>query len=193
MTIKKYDVRLLTHDEYELYFSYMTEEKQRRILAMRSENDRRRSVAADMLMRRTLSALTSLAERDIVISSEESGRPAAPGLPFYLSVSHSADVAVCAVSERRIGIDTEKIRPVSTSLALRFFDEDDREYVFSHGAQPKKLESDISVLERFFRVWTSREAYAKYTGAGLADIRAVFDRERITHLDFDGYALSVFE
>ena len=74
--IKKYDVRLLTHDEYELYFSYMTEEKQRRILAMRSKNDRRRSVAADMLMRRSLSALTSLAERDIVISSEVSGRPA---------------------------------------------------------------------------------------------------------------------
>ena len=72
------------------------------------------------------------------------------------------------ISHSEIGVDIEKIRPVNFQK-FSFMDADD--------------ERD------FFRKWTERESYLKYTGAGLKDFRcAIPEDAHFEHFDvFEGY------
>ena len=67
----------------------------------------------------------------------------------------------CAVSDREIGIDIEKKREIRLDAAKRFACESELEYIGSS-------------TERFFEIWTLKEAYFKCIGTGLgADIKNV--------------------
>ena len=88
------------------------------------------------------------------------------GKPYFLShreiffnISHSSNYVVCAVGNRPVGIDIEGGRKGRQNLAKRFFDESEAEWI-------EECESD----ERFFRIWTLKEAYGKATGQGVLDI-----------------------
>ncbi|NWF59658.1 MAG: 4'-phosphopantetheinyl transferase superfamily protein [Fischerella sp.] len=88
------------------------------------------------------------------------------GLSFNLS--HSQDLAVCAVSINRvIGVDIEYIRSVSDveALAKRFFSP--REYAVVRSLPPQQQQ------KVFFRYWTCKEAYLKATGVGLVQLEQV--------------------
>ena len=94
-----------------------------------------------------------------VICAHPSGQPYIEGSDMHISISHSGEYAVCAVSEKPVGIDIEKIRTVSDKLIDRVCTEREREYVISD--------------ERFFEVWTAKEAYFKKIGTGITDLKSV--------------------
>ena len=72
------------------------------------------------------------------------GKPFFPALPqVRFSLSHSHGAAVCAVHDREIGVDVERLRPAPRRLGAGMDD------------------------EGFFRLWTAREATAKRRGQGL--------------------------
>ena len=88
------------------------------------------------------------------------------GKPYFLSnceiffnISHSSNYVACVIGDRPVGIDIEKAREVRQNLAKRFFDISEAEWI-------KECDSD----ERFFRIWTLKEAYGKATGQGVLDI-----------------------
>ncbi len=86
-----------------------------------------------------------------------------PQLQFNLS--HSRDVAVYAlISQGDIGVDVEYVRPVSSLLRLahRYFSEQEQ-------ADLKALSGPLQV-QRFFDLWTQKEAYIKATGEGIQKI-----------------------
>jgi 4'-phosphopantetheinyl transferase len=78
--------------------------------------------------------------------------------PISVALSHSHDVAACAISDRgTIGVDVEyrtRRRPIAAIAAYAFGDAE-RQAVEAGG-------SDV-----FYRIWTLREAYAKASGAGF--------------------------
>lgn len=81
------------------------------------------------------------------IARETGGKPYFPSRPdvcFNLSHSHSA--AVCALHNRPVGIDVEKLRPAPKRLAAGMAD------------------------EAFFRLWTAREATIKRQGLGIGSL-----------------------
>lgn len=97
------------------------------------------------------------------------GKPYLPGCPgIHVSVSHSGDYWVCGVSEVNLGIDiqehttlrnetTEEAAARLLRIARRHFHSPEQEYLAS------------SAYRRFFRVWTAKESYVKYTGRGIDD------------------------
>lgn len=89
------------------------------------------------------------------------GKPEIVDFPLYFSLSHSGDYVLCAISDREVGADIQKLQTVDFSkLASRFFAE----------AEYKALEECDSEAERqklFFRLWTNKEAYGKMTGQGI--------------------------
>jgi hypothetical protein len=99
------------------------------------------------------------------------GKPyfAAPPLRdrVHFSVSHSGAHWAALFHDAPVGLDIEdlRIREKMTAermerIAARFFTEDERAY----------LNGDRSDLRtRFFRVWTAKEAYVKYTGGGMSE------------------------
>ena len=94
-----------------------------------------------------------------VICAHPSGQPYIEGSDMHISISHSGEYAVCALSETPVGIDIEKIRKVSDKLIDRVCTAREREYVISD--------------ERFFEVWTAKEAYFKKIGTGITDLKSV--------------------
>ena len=88
------------------------------------------------------------------------------GKPYFLSfreiffnISHSSNYVECAIGDKPVGIDIEGGRKGRQNLARRFFDRAESDWI-------EEAESD----ERFFRIWTLKEAYGKATGFGVLEV-----------------------
>lgn len=77
------------------------------------------------------------------------GKPMVEGIHFNLS--HTDGLVVCAVSEKEVGCDVEKIKSIPEGVAERFFHSNEKVYAD----------------EKFFRLWTIKESYVKMTGEGM--------------------------
>ena len=103
-----------------------------------------------------------LFESGVRLAKEESGRPVWTGTDCFVSISHTGTTAAAAVSRVRIGIDLEPAGRQNLRVACRMFTENEQRWLsqqLQQGAQ-----------DAFARLWTLREAYAKWTGLGLAGL-----------------------
>lgn len=95
---------------------------------------------------------------------------------IYISASHSKNLFVCLIGDRPLGIDLQHGRKLNPEkIAGRYFAEEEAELVRRLGAPA------------FFRLWTRKEAFSKYTGRGLEDVMAgisVLNRTDVEFLDF---------
>ncbi len=79
----------------------------------------------------------------------------------HFNLSHTEGLLACAVSDREVGIDAERIRHFSPAI-LRRLTQNERDFI----------ESDIEPELAFIKVLTMKEAYIKLMGEGIA----AFDR-----------------
>jgi 4'-phosphopantetheinyl transferase len=71
-------------------------------------------------------------------------------------------MAACAFSQAPVGMDIEKIRPFRDLLISRILTPQEQEFLEA------KSKTQNSRQEWFFRFWTLKESYIKYTGQGLS-------------------------
>ena len=73
-----------------------------------------------------------------------------------LSITHSGDIWMCMISDRRCGIDFQYVRNAEKQgISDRFFGEGEQAYIENGG--------------NFFDVWCRKEALGKYMGGGFFD------------------------
>ena len=143
---------------------------QRRELALkfRHEGSRRLCVAAYLLLMDGLRREYAITGPPL-FSFQSGGKPFLddhPGIHFNLS--HSGDVAVCAISDQPVGIDIETPRKISNSLIDYTMNESERELIAASG--------DPSTA--FLTLWTKKEALLKLTGEGISNqLKDVLDEE----------------
>ncbi len=103
------------------------------------------------------------------IQVKEGGKPFLKDHPeISFNISHSGEIAVCAFSDRDIGVDIEKIVPVRESLVNRVLHEKEKRVLQGLTADRIDNNSDITARDLlFFRYWTLKEGYLKMTGTGL--------------------------
>ena len=94
-----------------------------------------------------------------------SGKPVADGR--FFNVSHTDGAVVFVMAERDVGIDVERVRPVSDDL---------KNYVASEAERQAAEEN-----RDFFKVWTAKESLVKAHGGGLT-----VDVKTVPALPFDG-------
>lgn len=135
------------------------ESKRCEISLMRQADKRRLRIAADHLCRTAAAEALGLSPAEVKFGKNEHGKPITDGMEFNLS--HSGDIAVCAVSDKPIGIDIEALREIRPDAAKRFASAEELEYI---GNDPRRL----------FEIWTLKEAYFKCVGTGIgSDIKSV--------------------
>lgn len=111
-----------------------------------------------------------------------------PGLHF--NGSHSGDYLVCAVSEKPVGVDVQRIDKTKQMmpLARRFMAPEEIRSLES-------LENDART-RAFYRLWAQKESYMKYRGLGFALPLSAFEiqekSEEYQILDADCQACGVF-
>ncbi|XVQ84281.1 4'-phosphopantetheinyl transferase family protein [Microbispora siamensis] len=140
-----------------------------RAVRFRREADRRRFVTGSWLLRTAVAAVLGIAPADVVVDrscpdcGRSHGKPRirAAGPPLHVSVSHSGDRVVVALSaEGPLGVDVEAVpsAPVD-GLARRVLTRG--EWSWMEALPPEER------CEAFARVWTRKEAVLKATGHGL--------------------------
>lgn len=126
------------------------------------EEDKRRRLMGCLLTARALYECRQTGEAKIYLPEFAVTAEGKPFLEeyedFYFNISHSGSYAVCAASDAPIGIDIQQKRPISAKLAKRFFSAAEQAVLAEAGEEKKTL---------FFRIFTAKEAYIKYTGMGM--------------------------
>ena len=115
---------------------------------------------------------------NIDIYYNENGKPLCDICKF--NISHKRDMVVCAVSDNNIGVDIEYI----TDIKLR------DEYMLMSKAESEFINSNAEKRnERFFTIFTMKEAFVKMNGGKLMDaakLNTVSQGEIIT--DFEKFS-----
>ena len=105
------------------------------------------------------------------IEREAGGKPYFPARPeICFNLSHSHGAAACALHDKPVGVDIEKLRPAPRRLAAGMDD------------------------EAFFRLWTAREATIKRAGQGVAKLLKPFAPDPLCQTPeglLDGYIITV--
>ena len=186
MLIAYREISLIDDSELKEAFFMMSDERKEKCLRYRFDDDKRRCIAADMLVRSFISEQTGIQAGEIRFSCRAGGKPFAENADMFFSVSHSGNYVAAAFSETdEVGADVECIRPVPASVMRFFCSENDVSFILGGkaledccGNSGNKL-TDEKVLERFFRVWCFKEAYFKRTGEGIGRSSAL-----ISYADF---------
>lgn len=169
----KFDIRDLTAADYEKWYALMSKDKQLRVDRFRFEEDKKRTVAGEMLARKAIAEWCIVIPESIIFGTQEYGKPYAKDLSVEFNISHTGDMVVCAVDDKPVGIDVEKIRPIDLTVAKRICADDELNYLFGHVPTENdfRCTTDRNILTRFFELWTAKEAYGKCIGVGMSDIR----------------------
>lgn len=92
------------------------------------------------------------------IARQEGGKPFFPDRPdCCFSISHSGSAALCAVDEKPVGADAERVRPHPPGLARRICGDEELAWL----AAQEDRDRALVVL------WTGKESMVKCTGTGL--------------------------
>lgn len=145
----------------------LSSDERRRAERFVREIDRRRFIVSHAAVRTILGQYLGIPPERVEMAIRPGGKPEltpppdAPPLRFNLS--HSDALAMIAVVfDREVGIDVERVRPMSDMQGIveRFFAPGER-------AVWQTLPHDERA-SAFFRCWTRKEAYLKARGVGLS-------------------------
>ena len=146
----------------------LSEDERARADRLRYTGDRRHFVVARAILRNLLSRYLNLDPEHLRFAYGPAGKPylAHPIAmePLSFNLAHSGAIALYAISRHeRIGVDVELVRPVGELLPIAdlFFTPEDAALLGSLG--------ELRRRDRFFQLWTRREAVGKAVGIGLTE------------------------
>ncbi|MGG7177905.1 4'-phosphopantetheinyl transferase family protein [Clostridium paraputrificum] len=141
---------------------YICCEKRTRVNKLFNKKDKIQTLIAEILIRGHLIENYNMKNEAIFFEKNSYGKPYVKTVEnFHYNISHSGEFVVVAISEYEIGIDIEEIKGIEyIDIAKNFFTNNELEYITSV--------NDGRGLERFYDIWTLKEAYIKFKGIGLS-------------------------
>ena len=162
--LKVYYLRVTDFADYSEGFLkvHVSEETRQAVNSFRSEKPKRTRLLGEFMVRSLLQSEWGLKNENYQILRGEHGKPFVSGasVSAFFNLSHSGDYIVCALSEKEVGIDIERVGRFRPEVAGRFF----------HPGEVRVLENlpEDRQADAFFRYWSAKESFLKYTGTGLS-------------------------
>ena len=143
-------------------------------LKFRHETGRRLSLAAYLLLMDGLQKEYGIEEPPVFNYSHE-GKPYVAARPdIHFSLSHSGNVALCALSDQPVGADVEVPRKISSSLIAYTMNDSEQE----------QINASNNPTMQFLYFWTRKEALLKLTGEGIRnDMKLVLAESEKYHFE----------
>lgn len=188
------DIREMTREQFDSWYAMADASRREKCDACRAEEDRLCSIAGDHLARTGLAEVCGMDPAAIRCGRTDDGKPYAIGLKAHFNISHSGHLVVCAVSERPVGIDAELIRPVRSRLTGKVCTPAELAWIQEAPGWGEMLEGEA--MERFFRIWTAKEAWFKWAGTGITDLKAFDTLDHIRRggtFRMEDHMVSIFE
>lgn len=168
--------RPLTEQEEEAMLPLLPPARRERLLRVTQRDRWREPLCAYAILRHALWEAYHWREfPEVALSSL--GKPEFPGFPtVHFNLSHTGGAVLVGLSDQPLGVDIEKIRPVSERAMRRL--------------------ADVATERAFFQSWVRREARTKRSGSGVGTMMEADTPlqlgERFYYVDtFDGYVAGV--
>jgi len=119
-----------------------------------------------VLVKTVLADKLGISPHQVNIQLHPNGKPFVQGSKaVYFNLTHSADVIILAVTEEgEIGVDIEQVdREFEWMRVDSVLAPIEIEWI-----KENELTDPFSVYQRFFQIWTLKEAYIKCTGEGMS-------------------------
>jgi len=162
--VEVYAIKINTPIEDEMLsylISHTSYEKQERLSKLYFEEDVKRTLYGDLLVRHLACEKLNILNDEVIFEYNEFSKPFLRNNPnFKFNISHSGDFVVCAIGKEDIGIDIEQIKPIDLNIAKQFFSENEYQDLIS---KPDELR-----LKYFYDLWTLKESFIKCIGKGMA-------------------------
>ena len=160
-------------------------QRREQALKFRHEEGRRLSLAVYILLAEGLKKEYGITETPVFDYTPE-GKPFIASHPdIHFSLSHSKNVALCAISDQPIGADVETYRNISPSLVNYTMNESEQELI----------NASSNRTMQFLHFWTRKEALLKLTGEGirndLKNVLAEAEKYHFETIEKDNYIYSI--
>lgn len=123
------------------------------------------SIAAELLLIHAVRTVYPEAELPLKITVGEFGKPELRGIELEFSLSHSADMVLCAISSKCVGADIQLRAAYNAALAERFFTKKEAAAI-AQAADKDRM---------FTQTWAVKESYLKLLGTGMHRPLSSFD------------------
>ena len=144
--------RSLTPQESKTMLKLLPPERRQRVLRLKQAEKRREPLCAYLLLRMALWEQYGWKQLPGIACSSF-GKPYFPDHPnVHFNISHTTGAVLVGLSDQPVGVDIEKIRPVSQRAMERL--------------------ADAKTERAFFQSWVRREARAKRGGTGVGTMLA---------------------
>ena len=147
------------------------------------------SYCARNVVKNIASDVLNIDPNDIIFLRQKYVKPYIKGYPdFNFNISHTENAIAIAISDYPVGVDVERIGETNYKIAERFFAQGEKQYLYSINESTK---------QRFFEIWTKKEAYLKWTGEGLTRPLISFDvtdstfKSQVHSIINNGFVISI--
>ena len=144
-------------EKYRKYLALVEGGRREKIQKLSVREKRNQSLAAGLIVPLALERLGCGGGVEIAYGEHGKPRLTQPEGLFF-NISHSGEWTVAAFSDGEVGVDIQRVKPVDTRLADRYFAAEER----------KALARSECAQDLFFRLWTVKESYLKALGTGLS-------------------------
>ena len=157
----------------------MDAKKQHKVLQYVNLATRKRTVVGEMLAREMIAEYCGIDQENILISVDERGKPFTENAHINFNISHSDDMVVCCISDKPVGIDVERVKPINPNIMKKLCTDSDMRYILNSENTdiPKLLSKDQQY--RLYEIWTAKEAYFKCLGTGITNLKSISFSELI--------------
>lgn len=129
------------------YNKYISLNRKEKIKNYKSEQQKQLSAFCEILL------FDVLGEK-VEILYDDFGKPYIKNSDLFINFSHSGNISVCAISDKPVGVDVEKIRTLNIKIAEKHFTDTELNKILNNEVE-------------FIKYWTLKESYLKYLGTGL--------------------------
>jgi 4'-phosphopantetheinyl transferase len=147
------NIRTVSNDEYRDISARQSDELKKK-LENCGEDDVKRTLAGRLLLERMIKRLYG--KKRFEIKYNRNGKPLCDFC--FFSISHSGDFAAVAVSDNQVGVDIQIPGGFKKREKYMLFSPAENEFVNAENSE-----------NRFYTLWTRKEAYIKAEGGTLSD------------------------
>ncbi len=163
--------------------NYLTRDEKLRADKFRFTEDRDTYILCHGLLRSILSKKLKKNPSEAVFITDKNNKPGLVGNPLYFNITHNRDAFAFAISKHfYVGIDIENADQNIEFIPIinSYFGNEECKFI---------LESQSDAQNRFFLLWTRKEALLKALGTGIAidltQIEVSKNKNKISEESFD--------
>lgn len=151
------EIAEITVDEKEI-----SEYRKNRIDKIKTETARCQSLGAEAVLIANMKKNVPDAVFPLEYAADENGKPYFTDSDIHFSLSHSKNIAVCAIADAPVGVDVQEVKKPNLAIAKKHFTQNE-------------LDTNDGSDRWFMRIWTRKEAVAKADGKGISAGLSEFD------------------